>query len=370
MNVDTFCKSYQRKMWKSMITRKNLDLNIWDLIKYKKEKVYYMPYSGVHKFCINSRFCLKCSKELEIGFRKNEFIVNTCNCSADGKNYSTIEKLTTLFPSSEASEILKIFSEHRTRKLPNKVKYWLSQGLTEEEAQQKVVEIQKDRSFKSPSSKKGVKGFSIRTKEYWMKKGYTEEEARQRISNIQIGNGLPWYISRYGTVEGKKRYDQRIRKWLESYKKALENDPTINERKVVKFCNASKQSLKVLMPVYDKYKHKIRIYLGIDGNNEYFLRDGNSILFYDFTIPEIKLIVEYNGSKFHPNKNLLTEEELANWKSLFSNEDAGTVIAKDIAKKKIAEHHGYTLLTVWDTDNIENSIKQIENLIEERLNEI
>lgn len=91
--------------------------------------------------------------------------------------------------------------------------------------------------------------------------------------------------------------------------------------------------------------------------------------FYDFTIPELKIIAEFNGSMFHPNTNILTEHEIQDWKSLYSNLPAEVVIANDIAKIKLAESHGYTLLTIWDTDNIIEAQNKIRNLIEHKLNE-
>lgn len=78
--------------------------------------------------------------------------------------------------------------------------------------------------------------------------------------------------------------------------------------------------------------------------------------------------MEFNGSKFHPNKQSLTEQELKNWKSLFSNETADIVMARDLIKKRTAEHQGYTVITVWDTDDTEQSISKIGNLIEEKFN--
>jgi hypothetical protein len=370
MDVDTFCKIYQRKMWKSMISRKKLTINIWDLIESQNEKVYYMPYSGIYKILVNTRYCLKCSTELDIGFRKNEFIVKTCSCSADNKNYATLDKLTTTFPLDKALKVLDDFNTQKTRKFPNKLKYWIDQGYTVEEAEEKVKEVQVNRSNKSPASKKGAQGFSIRTLEYWIKKGYTKEESYQKISEYQVKNGLEWYTSRYGVKEGKEKYYKRISKWLESYKVALDNDPTINERKMISFCNASKESLEIFMPLYTEFKDKVKIYLGIEGNHEYFLRNDKSIVFYDFTIPEINVIIEYNGSKFHPNQTLLTEEELKYWTSLFSNESAETVLAKDLAKRKIAENNGYTVITVWDTDNKYETVKNLRQVIQERLDGI
>ena len=370
MNVATLCNRYQKKMWASMITRKNLDFSIWDAINYAGEQVYYIPYSGNHKFRITVRLCNKCKGELNIGVRHNEFIVKTCPCSADNKNYATKDKLMTIFSSSEADAVLEEFNSYKTRKLPNRISYWLKQGYTEKEASEQISAIQAERSEKSPASKKGAKGYSVRTKEYWLRQGYTEKEANEKVSQIQVTNGLQWYVSKYGETKGKILYSRRLEQWLLSYKKAIEDDPTINERKMVSFCNASAESLKVLLPLYNKHKDDVAIYLGIEGSNEYFLRNEKTIFFYDFTIPELKIIVEYNGSKFHPNVQYLTESELKNWKSLFSNEPAELVQIKDATKRKIAEHNGYTVITVWDTNNVDESINMIDNLIKEKLNEI
>jgi hypothetical protein len=353
-----------------MISRKKLPINIWDVIEHKTENVYYMPYSGIHKFLVNTRHCLHCKTELDISFRKNEFIVNTCKCASDGKRISTIKKLSTLFNYDDAATIYQQFSDAKTRKFPNTLKYWIDQGYSNKEAEEKVREIQTIRSKKSPSAQKGAIGYSIRTKEYWIKKGYTDKEAKEKVSELQVTNGLNWYISKYGWIEGRQKYQKRIKGWLESYKKAIENDPTINERKMVSFCNASKESLQVFLPLYNKYKDKVLIYLGIDESCEYFLRDEKTIYFYDFTIPKLNLIVEYNGSKFHPNCDILTEGELKNWRGLFSNESADVVIAKDNVKRKVAENKNYTVITVWDTDDIDESIGKINKLIKERLNEI
>lgn len=369
MDVAMLCDTYQRKMWTSMISRKKLNFSIWDALKFKNEKVYYMPYSGNFKFEVSTRHCLHCGKELEVGFRKNEFIVNVCKCSTDSKTYATKEKLTSMFSGAEADNILHIFSDNKTRNLVNRKKYWISQGYTLNEATAKVAEIQTNRSKLSPATTPGVKEYSVRCAEYWIKKGYSESEAQEQVSKYQIGNGLEWYISRYGESVGTKKFNKRMCKWINSYNMALENDPTIIERKTVKLGKASKQSLVVFESIYLEYKDRISIFLGVDNNQEYFLRNGNTLYFYDFTIPELKIIAEFNGSMFHPNTNILTEHEIQDWKSLYSNLPAEVVIANDIAKIKLAESHGYTLLTIWDTDNIIEAQNKIRNLIEHKLNE-
>lgn len=366
MDVATLTNQYQRKMWKSMISRKKLDFSMWDVIEYKKEKVYYMPYNAYQKFEITTKHCLKCSKELGIGFRKNEFITKPCECSKDKKNHATLEKLTTLFSEEEAKGILKAFAEYKTRKLPNKIRYWLDQGYTEEEAELKIIEAQTNRSKRSPASKKGMTEYTCRRPEFWINKGYTEEEAKKKVSEHQVGNGLAWYINRYGKEEGTERYNKRIKKWIKSYNKALENDPTIVERKTVKLGKASKESLKIFFPIYKKFKDQVSIYLGVDGNVEYFLRDGADIWFYDFTIPELKIIVEFNGRAFHPNKDLLTEDEWNHWECVYNRMSADEKYVIDSAKTKLAENSGYTVITIWDTDDIQESIDKIEKVIKEK----
>jgi hypothetical protein len=66
-----------------MITRKKLDFTLLDVIKLNNEQLYYIPYNGYHKFTVSTSHCLKCNAALVIGFRKDEFIVSTCKCSAD-----------------------------------------------------------------------------------------------------------------------------------------------------------------------------------------------------------------------------------------------------------------------------------------------
>lgn len=365
MDVATFCNEYQRKMWSSMISRKKMNFNIWDAIYYAREKVYYMPYSGKSKFEVKTRFCKKCNSELIIGFRKNEFITKTCKCSLDNKNYATLEKLETIFDKEKSQDILKMFNSQKTVKFPNKMKFWLDQGFTDEEAVLKIKNIQLSRSKQSPSTQPGVREYSVRCKEYWLRQGYSESESEDKVKEYQIKNGLDWYLNKYGE-SGKDRYYSRLDQWLKTLQKTLENDPTINERKMVKLSRASKLSLKLFLPLYDEYNEKYKIYLGMNDNSEYFLRGNNSIFFYDFTIPELKIIVEFNGSAFHPNRNLMNEQQWNEWKCLFSDAPADSVNLFDEAKQKLAETYGYTVIKVWDTDNLIEARNKIKNLIEVR----
>lgn len=56
-----------------------------------------------------------------------------------------------------------------------------------------------------------------------------------------------------------------------------------------------------------------QIKVGIKGSREWCLsskKENNiqRVYFYDFTLPELKLIIEYNGEAYHPNPNISLEE--------------------------------------------------------------
>ena len=136
---------------------------------------------------------------------------------------------------------------------------------------------------------------------------------------------------------------------------------------MVSLGKASKQSLKIFSPLYEKYKDTVGIYLGVSDNQEYFLRNDKTLYFYDFTIPELKIIIEFNGSGFHPNTSILTENEIQEWRALYSNKSAEAVIAHDNAKIAHAKSMGYDVLVIWDTDDKDAAIKLIEELIENKL---
>jgi very-short-patch-repair endonuclease len=129
------------------------------------------------------------------------------------------------------------------------------------------------------------------------------------------------------------------------------------------------ESLKIFSVIYERIKDltNICVYYGdpkID-KKEYFLYDKSEkrYYFYDFTIlkDDLKIIIEYNGSKFHPRKYSLTEEEWKNWRCLFNEDiDADTKYKYDCKKRDLALDNGFQYLEIWSDDvfdsNIEKSI--------------
>jgi len=82
----------------------------------------------------------------------------------------------------------------------------------------------------------------------------------------------------------------------------------------------------------------------------------------------LKLIFEYNGSRFHPNKDALTEEGWRSWRGLYTNSTADAVHDKDQKKKLLAESRGFSVHYIWDTDDTALAIERIKTLILEARN--
>lgn len=216
-------------------------------------------------------------------------------------------------------------------------------------------------------------------------KAVFEFEARKTGVNVSLDN----LISKYGKDEGHKKHNERINKAKitllsnPNYKEICKNKAVTLEKIIknygvelgnikynnwilntkVPICRASKESLEIFEPLIkiliEKYNIQLEdIYLGKDNKNEFFLRDGNEIFFYDLTIRSKKIIIEYNGVTFHP------KNENSKWINPFNNEDAKTAFQRQKRKIELAEKNGFKVLELWsdETGNIEKCIKFIKQI--------
>jgi hypothetical protein len=135
------------------------------------------------------------------------------------------------------------------------------------------------------------------------------------------------------------------------------------KKRGVSFFTASKESLKIFIPLY-KYLRKNGIfrddiYLGVKGSNEFKLHDliKNRTYSYDFTITYLKTIIEYHGERFHPNIEKYGFEYLKeNWGKEF-NINLEEKINFDLNKKQTAIDNGYDYIEIWSSDD-ENTINE------------
>jgi very-short-patch-repair endonuclease len=224
---------------------------------------------------------------------------------------------------------------------PYSMDYWVSRGLTVEQAKNKVA----SRIHNRP--------------EFWLRRGYSLEDAKKLASESAATNSLAAKIRRWGDREGQQKYlltRERLRKnW--SPKSASGSN-----------FSSSKQANKFFVAVYKLCR---RSGLSRDdlvfklNRGEWFLRDGENIFFYDFLIKPLKLILEFNGEHVHPNKNVLTQEQWKSWRHAYSKKYAEEVYQYDQQKIEFAEKLGYNVLVVWSKDK--DALPRTLTLIKEML---
>lgn len=152
-------------------------------------------------------------------------------------------------------------------------------------------------------------------------------------------------IEKYGEEIGKERYNL----WKESV--------------LVPICRSSKESLNIFNPlieeiIKDNFISEDDIYIGKGCKNEFFIRDGKKIFFYDFTIRSKKIIIEYNGTLFHPkNKD-------SSWINPYNKESSEKAFMRQKAKLDIAISKGFKVLEIWsdETGNLEKCINFIKEI--------
>ena len=88
--------------------------------------------------------------------------------------------------------------------------------------------------------------------------------------------------------------------------------------------------------------HKIfEVFIGYNGNKEFklFYNNKKNWYWYDFTIHSKKIIIEFNGVKYHKDRN------------------------RDFHKIKIAEDAGYKVLELWSTEKPDKNLELAINFI-------
>lgn len=241
--------------------------------------------------------------------------------------------------------------------------YWIKKGQSKETAIKTISELQRanalTRTANSYKNQSGKVKYSI---DYWTAQGYTQEEAeilRRPYLQPMLQNKEA-FIERYGKVKGEKRYREKTKKWKESMDANRDNHKSAGY--------VSRESLKFFIPLYRACRRigieRKKIYLGVDGSRELFIRHPgheNRGRFFDFSIPSLGIVIEYNGSFWHPR----SRDE---WRNPWIDFDDAILIEEE--KKALCKMRGYTLLTVWDTDDKMVIKNQILKLITDRQNEL
>lgn len=259
----------------------------------------------------------------------------------------------------------KNYCEIQKKSSKRTLEYWINQDHTIEEASILLKEYQSSHIIKHMSDKDEnyIEEYNNRNTtwrpEFYIHRGFSVEQANQLISEM------------------KKKSSMFCKEYYINKGYSLEESMEISKDYWYKHCyntgnNISKESIKLFKPIIDELSkiENICIYYGDKENNknEYFLYDkeNKKYYFYDLTIlyNDIKLIVEYNGVKFHPNKEKLTSEEWTNWRCLFTEQTADDKYKMDLSKKELAIQNEFKYLEVWSSETIEENTTKIISFLE------
>jgi hypothetical protein len=203
--------------------------------------------------------------------------------------------------------------------------------------------------------KKNCKKYSNTLKNFILRHGKEKGNIKFKKYCKKCGHDIDFFINKYGQIEGTKKYNE----WVSKCRVSLGS--------------ASKESMNIFFPLIDWLLEKEictlnEIYVGIKDNQEYFLnakKELDTFYWYDFTIPKLKVIIEYNGEIFHPNPIWLKEniEKWNTWKSPYSRENANTVYKKNQDKINFAEKRGFNILEIWSSDSVKNNLQKCKTFI-------
>lgn len=171
------------------------------------------------------------------------------------------------------------------------------------------------------------------------------------------------YIKKYGKEQGQLKFQEYIHKNRTSYNKK----------------RASKESTEIFTLLYTYINQKYNINKNIWFDNleikkeEWFICDNKKYYFYDFTMLDQKIIIEYHGETYHPNPKKLTKEEWDLWKNPRNiNITADVQYKKDQLKKQVALNKGFSYYEIYSDSHklkIKEVLEELKNIIDKHLGE-
>lgn len=324
------------------------------------------------------------SKELSKRLLKNKQSTNTINAIIK-KNNCTLEEAERIFKERQTTGQKKLKSRSdyieicKKRGNSNNYKNYLKKinpvtgkNFTISEAKKYVCDKQSKAAkcnwfYIKSGQKKYISPWSY---EYYLTKGLSLSEAiNERLRKGYI-NSLESYILKYGKIKGTEKFNKRKEKWINTL-----NSKTDEEKNEILRKKLTRGYLFYSKVAYDFFIQldflikdlKLKTFFG---KNEYYIYDSNKkiIRFYDFAIPELNIIIEYNGSHCHVNIEKLTEDEIVNWINPYNNKNAAETLKYDNIKLDIAKKRGFKVYTIWDTDCVNTNLNKFKKIIYDEIN--
>lgn len=184
-----------------------------------------------------------------------------------------------------------------------------------------------------------------------MIKRHGEAEGRKRFDEYRsrqaYTNTIDYFIEKYGYAEGKQKYDEVCAK----KKITLENmirvhgevegteryRQLLDKRSSNLYFSKISQELFWLIDYPGCYFGEKNYEIGINAGADYYV--------YDFTVPNRKKIIEFNGDYWHANPQIYE----SHWIHPVSGKSACEIWSRDSSKIDFARRMGYDVLIVWES---------------------
>ena len=215
--------------------------------------------------------------------------------------------------------------------------------------------------FSEKSRKSAYKGIAKLPKnkqntciEYYLSKGLSLEEARKQLSNRQTTFSLEVCVNKLGEEKGLARWKERQNRWLTNFKKSNSSNAEIL------LCNKLQE---ILQEIFDL--SEFDFYHADTIKGQYRIAYDRGTFAYDFACPKLGIICEYNGVLFHADPRLTQEQKCA-WKFVYdASVTYSDVLKKDIKKKEEAIKAGFDFYVFWEFFTESDEAILIETIIED-----
>jgi hypothetical protein len=271
------------------------------------------------------------------------------------------EKRVKEYKKNKATSLSMFIERHGEELGKEKFKqFQLSSKHTREKFVDKFGKVEGNKKWDEYIDRK--KKTSKRSVEYWLERGYEYEQAEELRKefhrlNFNTSSVEHWVLKGFSEEEAKNKVQE------------------IFNKKTVKFARASKESLVYFNPLKDFFNKKGKdVKLGVEGSCELSVYDKEigKLNFYDFSIPDFNLIIEYHGERYHPNPEKLSKKEWDDWRCYVLNNKNNfkTIILTadekyelDQQKKRLAIDNGYSYLELWSSDSKEYNWEKIKKFL-------
>jgi len=372
---------------------------------YYKYKSNYVKFTSKYFIDINNFNDDKITQALKLSLRKkfsssiqqycvDEFKLNIHKCGfCDNYSYIKLEYSFEVYKNSYSIFIKKV-------KYPNNF-YCKEKGCEGKKYNANSIDfVSKSRKIntnealkiihnrnKTPFYKKNHKNINEYKKYQSLNSRLNKDKYEEYIKNLKYSKTVDYYIEKYGDKGVEIYEDINKRKDSMSFNFFLIKNNFNYKKSIIEYKNRiksvtiknnkflggsfSKQSFNFFTKIV--YFNNLQEDDIIFGNDEFFIEYYDKKLnkkrkfYYDFIDLKNKVIIEFNGMRWHPNKDKMSTEEYNNWYHPFNKSIKKEELEeKDKLKQKIAKNNNYDYIIIWDSDELNHNLNIISEYYENK----